>query len=100
MTTNLTTPALFAMLRGGYLNRAERTAGTVDTNKAYKPDYQNPQYAYTRDITEQRLHQMPPMHPHFVSAGYAGRRAISCLRTRVRKPRTRRRRGSTSAPPR
>jgi hypothetical protein len=66
LTTNLFTPSLFSVLRGGYLNRAERTQGTADTNKIFNADYGNPDYAYKRDQAEQKLHVLPPMHPHFV----------------------------------
>ncbi|WP_198120265.1 eCIS core domain-containing protein [Massilia rhizosphaerae] len=66
LTTNLPTTALFSVLRGGYLNRAERTQGTADSNKIFNPDYGYPDYAYTRDQAERRLHHLPPMHPHFV----------------------------------
>ncbi len=66
LTVNFFTSAAPNILKGGYLNRAERSFGTQDSNKAFNPNYINPQYASDRSEVEQTMHDMPPMHPHFV----------------------------------
>ncbi|WP_199351089.1 DUF3626 domain-containing protein [Haliangium ochraceum] len=66
LTVNFFTAAAPNILQGGYLNRAERSFGTPDSNQAFNPNYGNPQYASDRDQVEQTMHDMPPMHPHFV----------------------------------
>lgn len=66
LTVNFFTAAAPNILQGGYLNRAERSFGTQDSNKTFNPNYINPQYASDRDQVEQTMHAMPPMHPHFV----------------------------------